>query len=147
VSVSGQLGGPGVEVGPNLVRWLGEDRLSVDGQAVTVRQASDHLVVRWRGRSYRLQRPPPLSTEDTAADRGAGSASGRLTAPMPGRIARIAVEAGQRVRSNQPLLVLEAMKMEHIVDAPHAGVVQQVCVEVGQQVAAGAVLLELGSVE
>jgi 3-methylcrotonyl-CoA carboxylase alpha subunit len=146
--VTAQVDAAGVEVGTLPVRWLGEDRVSVDGQAVTVRRLDgDHVVVRWRGRSYRLQRPPPLRIEDTIAERGAAGGGGRLSAPMPGRIARIAVEVGERVRSNQPLLVLEAMKMEHIVDAPHAGVVQQVCVEVGQQVAAGAVLLELGSVE
>jgi biotin carboxyl carrier protein len=63
---------------------------------------------------------------------------------MPGRIVKIAVAPGQEVRSHDPLVVLEAMKMEHVVEAPHAGVVQQVCVEVGQQVAAGALLLELG---
>ena len=123
-----------------MVRWLGEDRLSVDGHAVTVQQAGDRLVVRWRGRSYRLQRTPPLGIEDTAADRGAASASGRLTAPMPGRIARIAVEAGQQVRSNQPLLVLEAMKMEHALTAPFDGVVTELAVSAGSQVQVEAVL-------
>jgi 3-methylcrotonyl-CoA carboxylase alpha subunit len=63
---------------------------------------------------------------------------------MPGRIVKIAVEPGQLVRPNEPLVVLEAMKMEHVVEAPHAGTVREVCVAVGEQVAAGAVLLDLG---
>ena len=66
---------------------------------------------------------------------------------MPGRVVKIAVQAGQRVGQNQPLVVLEAMKMEHVVEAPHAGVVTELCVEVGDQVASGAQLLTLGSVE
>ena len=48
---------------------------------------------------------------------------------------------------HQPLVVLEAMKMEHIVEAPHAGIVTDLCVEVGQQVRAGVQLLILGSAE
>jgi acetyl/propionyl-CoA carboxylase alpha subunit len=122
----------------------GERRLSVDGHLVVVYPHGAWCAVEWQGRSYRLQRPPPLSVEDTASDRGAGGHTGRLSAPMPGRIVKIAVAPGQEVRSHDPLVVLEAMKMEHVVEAPHAGVVQQVCVEVGQQVAAGALLLELG---
>jgi biotin carboxyl carrier protein len=62
---------------------------------------------------------------------------------MPGRIVKIMVHEGEQVRPNQPLVVLEAMKMEHVVEAPHAGVVNKLCVEVGQQVTAGALLLQL----
>jgi acetyl/propionyl-CoA carboxylase alpha subunit len=115
-------------------------RLRVDDELVIV----EHGVVTWADRSYRLDHPPPLSIEDTAADRGAAAGAGRLSAPMPGRIVKIAVERGAAVRPTQTLVVLEAMKMEHLVTAPHAGIVQQVCVEVGQQVAAGSILLELG---
>jgi biotin carboxyl carrier protein len=66
---------------------------------------------------------------------------------MPGRIVKVSVEAGQQVSQNQPLVVLEAMKMEHVVEAPHAGVVTELCVAVGQQVPGGAQLLVLGSAE
>jgi 3-methylcrotonyl-CoA carboxylase alpha subunit len=45
------------------------------------------------------------------------------------------------------LVVLEAMKMEHVVEAPHAGVVNEVCVEVGEQVRGGTRLLTLGSAD
>jgi biotin carboxyl carrier protein len=66
---------------------------------------------------------------------------------MPGRVVKITVVDGQHVSQNQPLVVLEAMKMEHVVEAPHAGVVTEVCVQVGQQVPSGARLLTIGSAD
>jgi propionyl-CoA carboxylase alpha chain len=67
-------------------------------------------------------------------------ASGSLLAPMPGAVIRVAVEQGQQVEAGQPVLVLEAMKMQHTVTAPHAGTVTQIHVQPGAQVAAGEVL-------
>ncbi|GAA3540710.1 biotin carboxylase N-terminal domain-containing protein [Nonomuraea rosea] len=67
-------------------------------------------------------------------------APGSLLAPMPGSVLRVEVEAGDRVTKGQPVLVLEAMKMEHRIGAPADGVVSGVHVEKGQQVDAGAVL-------
>jgi propionyl-CoA carboxylase alpha chain len=67
-------------------------------------------------------------------------ASGSLLAPMPGTVISVAVEKGDEVTAGQPVLVLEAMKMQHTVAAPHDGVVTQVDVQAGQQVAAGEVL-------
>jgi propionyl-CoA carboxylase alpha chain len=67
-------------------------------------------------------------------------ASGSLLAPMPGSVVTVAVEEGQHVDAGQPVLVLEAMKMQHTVTAPHAGVVTDVAVASGDQVAAGSVL-------
>ena len=101
-------------------------------------------MVEWDGRSYRLRAATPaVSVERSGRWRAATPARGRLTAPMPGRVVKIAVRTGQQVDQNQPLVVLEAMKMEHVVEAPHAGVVTEVCVEVGEQVASGAQLLTL----
>jgi len=67
-------------------------------------------------------------------------AAGSLLAPMPGTVVRVAVEAGQQVRAGDPVLVLEAMKMQHTVSAPADGVVGLLPVGAGQQVAAGEVL-------
>jgi propionyl-CoA carboxylase alpha chain len=67
-------------------------------------------------------------------------ASGSLLAPMPGTVVRVAVEAGAQVAAGDPVLVLEAMKMQHTVSAPHAGTLTQVNVQPGTQVAAGEVL-------
>ncbi|MEV4009197.1 biotin carboxylase N-terminal domain-containing protein [Nonomuraea angiospora] len=67
-------------------------------------------------------------------------APGSLLAPMPGSVLRVEVEPGDRVTKGQPVLVLEAMKMEHRIAAPSDGVVADVHVEKGRQVEAGAVL-------
>lgn len=76
---------------------------------------------------------------------GAGSASGpasdgALRAPMPGKIVATPARAGDAVMKGQPIVVLEAMKMEHAMVAPFDGVVGQVVFAVGDQVAADAVL-------
>ena len=72
-----------------------------------------------------------------------GAASGKriITAPMPGRVIRVLVEAGQTVEAGQGLIVVEAMKMQNEMKAPQAGVVTQVKTNVGATVTAGDVLL------
>lgn len=71
-----------------------------------------------------------------------GGAEGGLTAPMPGKVIALLVEAGTRVEKGAPLVVLEAMKMEHTLVAPAAGTVKAFCYAVGEQVADGAELAE-----
>ncbi|MFP3601057.1 acetyl/propionyl/methylcrotonyl-CoA carboxylase subunit alpha [Paraburkholderia sp. SIMBA_053] len=68
---------------------------------------------------------------------------GRLTAPMPGKVIAVLVEPGAVVEKGTPLIVMEAMKMEHTIDAPAAGTVSEVLYAVGDQVADGAQLLVL----
>ena len=68
---------------------------------------------------------------------------GRLTAPMPGKVIAVLVEAGATVEQGTPLIVMEAMKMEHTIGAPFAGKVAEVLYAVGDQVADGAQLLVL----
>ncbi|WP_070105793.1 acetyl-CoA carboxylase biotin carboxylase subunit [Burkholderia plantarii] len=68
---------------------------------------------------------------------------GRLTAPMPGKVIAVLVEPGQAVEAGAPLIVMEAMKMEHTIGAPSAGVVAEVLYAVGDQVADGAQLITL----
>jgi len=67
-------------------------------------------------------------------------ASGSLLAPMPGTVVSVAVEVGAEVTAGQPVLVLEAMKMQHTVSAPTDGTVTEIDVKPGAQVAAGEVL-------
>jgi 3-methylcrotonyl-CoA carboxylase alpha subunit len=62
---------------------------------------------------------------------------------MPGTLVRVLVSEGEAVREGQPLLVLEAMKMEHTVVAPYAGVVRRLPFAAGDSVAGGADLIEL----
>jgi biotin carboxyl carrier protein len=71
-----------------------------------------------------------------------GSARGAsLKSPMPGRVVRVLVAAGDRVSAAQPLVVVEAMKMENELRAPSGGVITRVGVEPGASVEAGAVLV------
>jgi propionyl-CoA carboxylase alpha chain len=71
---------------------------------------------------------------------------GSLLAPMPGTVVRVDVAEGDPVTAGQPLLVLEAMKMEHPVTAPAGGIVTSLPVAVGRQVEAGAVLAVISAV-
>ncbi len=70
-------------------------------------------------------------------------AAGSLAAPMPGVVVRTEVAPGARVTLGQPLLVLEAMKMEHVVGAPHDGVISSLLVRAGDPVDAGQALAVL----
>ncbi|WP_040926481.1 acetyl/propionyl/methylcrotonyl-CoA carboxylase subunit alpha [Saccharomonospora marina] len=91
--------------------------------------------------------PVNLTPVPRFTDPGAELAAGSLVAPMPGTVVRVAVSRGDRVRAGEPLLFLEAMKMEHRIAAPSAGVVTQLPVSVGQQVELGAVLAVVNTEE
>jgi len=71
----------------------------------------------------------------------AGGGDGGLAAPMPGKIIAVLVESGARVEKGAPLLILEAMKMEHTIKAPAGGTVKELLYRVGEQVEEGAELL------
>jgi 3-methylcrotonyl-CoA carboxylase alpha subunit len=83
---------------------------------------------------------------DLLAHAGEGAAeTGRLTAPMPGKVVSFAVKAGDRVSKGQALAVMEAMKMEHTIAAPKDGTVAELLYAPGDQVAEGAELLKLAA--
>ncbi|MDB5842099.1 MAG: acetyl/propionyl/methylcrotonyl-CoA carboxylase subunit alpha [Herminiimonas sp.] len=83
-----------------------------------------------------------LTYADPMAHAGEAEAdSGRLTAPMPGKIVAVLVSQGDSVAKSTPLLIMEAMKMEHTIAAPANGVVEAILYAVGDQVAEGAQLL------
>ena len=73
----------------------------------------------------------------------AGSASGGLLAPMPGRVRRVLLGEGARVAKGGVILILEAMKMEHAIRAPRDGTVVRVLFAEGDLVEAGAILAEI----
>ena len=87
------------------------------------------------GRTYKWERIEPGS---------AGTEhEGGLVAPMPGKVLEVLVSEGDEVEAGAPLMVLEAMKMEHRIVAATDGTVTAVHFNPGEQVAQGAVLLEL----
>ena len=87
-------------------------------------------------RSFELHDPLEQNFE-------AGSHGGSLAAPLPGRIAAVLVESGARVEKDAPLLILEAMKMEHTIRAPVRGTVATIRCKAGDQVVEGAELIEI----
>ena len=101
--------------------WVSADRRSVDVDSPL--GASSYVVV-------------PRFTDPSES-----VAAGSLVAPMPGAVVRVLVEAGVTVAKGDPLVVLEAMKMEHTVASPADGTVGEVRVAAGQQVDAGSVLV------
>ncbi|RSM68309.1 acetyl-CoA carboxylase subunit alpha [Kibdelosporangium aridum] len=84
--------------------------------------------------------PVTLTPVPRFTDPSTQAAPGSLLAPMPGTVVRVAVSAGDQVEQGQPLLWLEAMKMEHKITAPAAGTLSSLPVAAGQQVDLGAVL-------
>jgi biotin carboxyl carrier protein len=72
---------------------------------------------------------------------GAGSGPQRLVAPMPGKVVRVLVKAGDTVAAKQPVVVVEAMKMENELRASREGTVAEIHVREGMSVDAGALLL------
>ncbi len=101
----------------------------------------------WRGPfriNLALPSPQPPPDIDAAAHaHGAGVVSSTLTAPMPGTVIKVNVHTGSTVQAGDPLVVLEAMKMETPLLAPFDATVKAVHVEEGDRVAGGAVLVEL----
>jgi 3-methylcrotonyl-CoA carboxylase alpha subunit len=114
-----------------LVGLLGTRRM--DAQAVFHAETL-HLFT--AGRHWRLGYAPPLAHAGDDAQE-----SGGLAAPMPGKVIALLVQPGAAVRKGQPLLVMEAMKMEHTIAAPADGVVERLPYAVGDQVAEGAALV------
>jgi acetyl-CoA/propionyl-CoA carboxylase, biotin carboxylase, biotin carboxyl carrier protein len=110
-----------------------------DRYAYAHEDTADGRGVAWLGRggqAWALAEQEPL----TSAREGAGGGDGTVRSPMPGTVLAVKVAAGERVRAGQPLLIVEAMKMEHTVSAPADGVVAELAAAPGQQVSLDQVL-------
>jgi acetyl/propionyl-CoA carboxylase alpha subunit len=92
------------------------------------------------GRRYLVEDIAPPSAEGTHAS---AEIAGTVTAPMPGKVLSIAVREGEHVEARTLLIVLEAMKMEHRIEAPAAGTVAELFVTPGELVTGGARLVHL----
>jgi 3-methylcrotonyl-CoA carboxylase alpha subunit len=111
------------------------DETKVNARVRTLGNAT-HLFL--DGLRYVFEWIDPYLPIDAAADRHGG-----LNAPMPGRIIAILTKDGATVARGAPLIVMEAMKMEHTVTAPSAGVIEKVLCSIGDQVKEGVELLRL----
>ncbi|WP_440978185.1 acetyl/propionyl/methylcrotonyl-CoA carboxylase subunit alpha [Sphingomonas pseudosanguinis] len=121
-------------------------RFLLNGQPITVDFAhagdvppspTDAVLISEGGQSWSFTR----WRADGLAAGGAGD--GAILSPMPGRIIAVAVTEGQAVSAGQPLVTLEAMKMEHVLTAPFDGVVADLKAETGGQVAEGIALVRI----
>lgn len=88
--------------------------------------------------------PKPEAAATVPTSRAAEGGPGVVTAPMPGTINAVKVKVGDQVKQGDPLVVLEAMKMENEIPAPVAGTVKEVRVTQGQTVNNGDVLVIIG---
>lgn len=120
-----------------------EIRLDVEGRRFKAKVVEDsnklHVFVHG---NYQM-----LEIVDKGLAGESNDAGGSLTAPMPGTIIDVLVEAGDVVESGQPLVILEAMKMEHTINSPSAGTVAEVMYAAGDLVEDGAELLSLETTE
>ena len=120
--------------GPELLDWIVVDgrpyELVVDGDLRWIRSSAGLHQIEVRDLEAAVARP--------------ASGDGRVKAPIPGLIARVLVQLGDEVEAGQPLLVLEAMKMENEIRAPRSGKVQMLGVSPGQGVLLGTVMVEIG---
>lgn len=119
-----------------------------DGKIHSARVVSDGKK-RWahyNGKTYLLERGE-TSTRLAPMHEREGAGSGIVTAPMPGQVRDILVERGEWVQEGQPLLLLEAMKMEIRVTAPRAGQLVQLDAQVGQSVEREQILARIQEAE
>jgi len=117
------------------------ERLRVRLEDHTFEARAVHVGPEWHIASAGARAALTLAEELPAGDDE--RAPGSLAAPMPGKVIALLVEPGARVAKGAPLLVLEAMKMEHTISAPADGVVKALHFAVGEQVPEGAELLTL----
>jgi 3-methylcrotonyl-CoA carboxylase alpha subunit len=119
-------------------RGQGAERIERFGIA----RDGDERLIGWRGGSFRLRRAAALHVDSLGGRAGRSQGHASMEAPMPGTVIKVLVEAGQSVAAHQPLVVLEAMKMEHVVAAPYDGVVRRLPYAAGALVTKGATLVE-----
>jgi acetyl-CoA/propionyl-CoA carboxylase biotin carboxyl carrier protein len=126
-----------VTYAPRGAHTVTDDRVGVtlDGVRHTFHHAGD-----WVGRdgdAWQVRDHDPVAA---SLNRTAHAGADSLTAPMPGTVTVVKVAVGDEVSAGQSLLVVEAMKMEHVISAPHAGTVAELDVTPGTTVAMDQVL-------
>ncbi len=120
-------------------------RVRIDDRPIeaAVRRQGLDLVVQLEGRTYVYRTRDPRAPRVTRRGGGADQARGELHAPMPGLVVEIMVEEGEVVEAGQPIVVVEAMKMQNALTAPLAGRVAAVRGAAGSSVESGALLLTI----
>ncbi|HEX6542781.1 MAG TPA: acetyl-CoA carboxylase biotin carboxylase subunit [Ktedonobacterales bacterium] len=163
--IAGSMAGPPAEITLHLMPeraggftvWFGEDSrtyavqvrecigpditLEIEGhvmRATVMETQAEEWWAHVAGETHRLVRRSPLPLPGAAR-----ASNDALTAPMPGQVMSVLVGEGQSVAAGDPLMILEAMKMEHTIRAPHDGIVSAVHYRRGDQVRAAAILVDV----
>ena len=120
------------------------DHKSYRAEVVKADSATKSFLLKVNGRHYpvTVKDKFELLLEKMGMNAGAASKINSIKAPMPGLIIDLKVKAGDEVKAGNPLLVLEAMKMENVIKSPGDGIVKSVNVEKGKSVEKGQVLIE-----
>jgi len=129
-----------IAVGGRALPGVASGEIGPEGADLTVGGIRRRYRVHWVGDTAYVDSPlgsSVLIEVPRFTEPGVAVAAGSLLAPMPGTVVRIVVAPGDQVGAHDPMVVLEAMKMEHAVRAPAAGVVTEVNVRVGQAVDTG----------
>ncbi|HTF21097.1 MAG TPA: biotin/lipoyl-containing protein [Chryseolinea sp.] len=115
-----------------------------NAEIVDVNRLTKTVTVRINGSTHTVQLKDKfdLLLEKLGMNNAGGSRLNNLKAPMPGLIIDLRVSVGQSIQPGDPLLILEAMKMENIIKASGEGVVKRVTVKKGDSVEKGQVLIE-----
>jgi biotin carboxyl carrier protein len=103
----------------------------------------DRTFVSVDGREFVVSEAPPETAGSFEGDERTPEGSLRVKAPMPGKVIKLAVREGEKVRRNQTLVIVEAMKMENEIQSSIDGVVKKVHVSVGDVVDADRILAEI----
>jgi biotin carboxyl carrier protein len=111
----------------------------ISGRAYEVRvePAPGGLRIHAGGREFRAEIEDPRAWRGRRGDAEEVEGRQEVIAPMPGKVVRLLVAAGQKVEAGQGLLVVEAMKMQNEIRSPKSGVVERIVVAEGQAVNAG----------
>ena len=117
---------------------------SYNAEIVSANKAEKSFAIKVNGVVYTLSVKDKYDEllEKMGIDPTAGSKVSELKAPMPGLVLNIIETAGKEVKKGDPLLVLEAMKMENVIKSPADGVIKKVSVETGNAVEKNEVLVE-----
>lgn len=118
-------------------------RITGEDGAAHLARSVDHAGTRWLHLDGEIL--AVRLTEAAARPKARARRPEGLVAPMPGAVTEVAVREGDAVAAGQPIVIIEAMKMEHVVRAPLAGRIVALRVHPGEQVEAGAVVAELQS--
>lgn len=128
-----------IEVAPNTYSILLNGRAF---EAIVI-PAPEGVLVRCGGREFQAFVSDPRAWRGGRGALFGAEGKQQVSAPMPGKVVRILVSAGQAVEANQGLVVVEAMKMQNEIRAPKAGMIERIFVDEGQAVAAGGLLVTI----